>query len=57
MTKEEALDELEQMLGDHRNRDTEIDHIRADEILCEMLCQCGMSEIVEAFRLVDKWYA
>ena len=57
MTKQEAVNELRSMLGDHRGRDTELDHVRADEILCEMLRQCGMGEVADAFELVDKWYA
>lgn len=35
----------------------EEDHIRADEILCEVLEKLGYNELVQAFNKVKKWYA
>lgn len=38
-------------------RDQQIDHGRADDILCELLKSLGYTETVEAFERVGKWYA
>jgi hypothetical protein len=35
----------------------EEDHIRADEILCEVMEKLGYNELVQAFTKVEKWYA
>jgi hypothetical protein len=35
----------------------EEDHIRADEILCEVLEKLGYNELVQAYAKVKKWYA
>lgn len=37
--------------------DTELDHMRADEILCEILKSIGLYKTVEAFKEVNKNYA
>ena len=37
--------------------DTEAAHGRADEALCDLLMALGYTEIVNAWRNVDKWYA
>ena len=55
MTKENAIKELKKLVDE--GGDTEIDHVRADEILCELLTELGCSEVVEAFNEIDKWYA
>lgn len=55
MTKEEAIKQLEEM--SKRVGDTEMSHIEADEVLCELLCHLGYSEVVDAYNKIDKWYA
>ena len=35
----------------------EDDHIRADEILCEVLEKLGHHRLVESYHRVGKWYA
>lgn len=37
--------------------DPELEHSRADELLCEMLTTLGYEQIVSAWHEVDKWYA
>lgn len=54
MTREEALKKL----ADAKyNPDKEVAHIRADEVLCELLHGLGFDDVVEAFESIDKWYA
>lgn len=35
----------------------ELDHMSADDLLCEALILLGWGSLVEAFERVDKWYA
>ncbi len=37
--------------------DTEADHGRADDLMCELLRSLGYGEGVDAFEAMDKWYA
>lgn len=37
--------------------DEEMDHISADDILCELLTALGYVKTVEAYEAVGKWYA
>jgi hypothetical protein len=37
--------------------DPESTHMRADEILCEILMDHGDEDFVAAFKRVEKWYA
>lgn len=39
------------------SRDAEIDHGRADDILCELLKSLGYAKTVEAWDKVGKWFA
>ena len=34
----------------------EIDHIKADDLLCELLKELGYIRLVEVFKSIDKWY-
>ena len=54
MTPEKALAELN---GLKILSDTEVAHGCADDILCELLQTLGYTEIVDAFRSIEKWYA
>ena len=38
--------------GDH-----EINHLKADDVLCELLKELGLGEVAEAFDDIEKWYA
>lgn len=37
-------------------RDTEMTHMDADEVLCDLLTALGYADVVAEFDLVDKWY-
>ena len=54
MTRDEAIRELQTVQEDD---DTEIVHLRADEILCELLRAAGFADVVAEYEKVDKWYA
>lgn len=47
------LEELKKLGGDY----PVTDHMRADNLLCDILEQIGEDEIVKAFRSIKKWYA
>jgi uncharacterized protein YgfB (UPF0149 family) len=38
-------------------RDTEKDHVEADEILLEILIEHGYDDVVREYHKVYKWYA
>ena len=49
--------ELEELIKLRYNSDTEDAHVRADDLLCDILEQLGEDEIVKAFQGIKKWYA
>lgn len=53
MTREQALERLRECHTD----DEEIDHVRADRVLCELLVSLGYGDVVEEYERVDKWYS
>lgn len=40
-----------------RNSDTEMAHIHADELMCELLRELGYGEGVDIFEKMSKWYS
>jgi hypothetical protein len=54
MTREEALEELAEIKKD---TDTEVAHIDADDVLCQLLSDLGYDDVVMAYRQIGKWYA
>lgn len=54
MTKEEALVELAVLKYDD---DTEVAHLHADEVLCQLLTSLGYEDVADAYREIGKWYA
>lgn len=54
MTRKEALIELTELT---QEPDIEHAHVRADEILLELLRTLGYADIIEAYNRIDKWYA
>ncbi len=54
MTRDEALLKLHEA---KYNTDTEVAHSDADDVLCELLVDLGYGDVVDAYLLVDKWYA
>jgi len=49
--------ELEELKKLADNRDTEVAHLNADGILCDILKKLGEEDIVKAYNAVKKWYA
>ena len=41
----------------YNDGDTEVDHLRADNILCSLLYELGYDKVVEEYDKVSKWYA
>lgn len=54
MTKRKALKELREL---QQAKDLEAGHIRADEILCELLAELGYQSVVREWEKLDKYYA
>lgn len=54
MTREEALEELKVIAKD---TDTEVAHVDADDVLCQLLSDLGYGDVVMAYRQIGKWYA
>lgn len=54
MTREEVLKKLKEAQD---NRDTEMAHGDADDLLCDLLKSLGYEDVVTEYKRVDKWYA
>jgi len=54
VTKEEALIQL---AACQENRDTEVAHSTADDVLCTLLKALGYGDVVAEYKKVRKWYA
>jgi hypothetical protein len=51
------IEELIKELKGLNNFDEETAHVIADDLLCQLLRELGHDDVVEAYLLVDKWYA
>jgi len=45
------------LLVEKHSADVEVFHIKADDLLCSMLCELGYDDGVNAFMDAPKWYA
>ena len=50
----EAIEKIKECVN---NGDTEVAHINADAVLCDVLTQLGYKELVDLYEKVKKWYA
>ena len=50
----EAIEKMKECVN---NGDTEVAHINADAVLCDVLTQLGYKELVDLYEKVKKWYA
>lgn len=41
----------------HKDPDIEGSHLSADNLLCEFLSKLGYDRLVDAYKVVEKWYA
>ena len=58
MEKEVIIKEaIEKMKECVNNGDTEVAHINAEAVLCDVLTQLGYKELVDLYEKVKKWYA
>ena len=60
MTREQAILELRtiQRLAEPFGAcDPEIEHRKADAILCELLTAIGYDDVVREYEQINKWYA
>lgn len=57
MNEKELNDYITRLVKLRDNNDTEIAHIAADNILCEILEKLGYTDIVKEYSKIDKWYA
>lgn len=55
MTREEAIAALKELQCS--GGDVEMDHIRADDVLCEILKALGYEDVVIEYDAINKWYA
>jgi hypothetical protein len=54
MTREEAIQRLK---DEQENGDTEIAHINADDVLCDLLESLGYGDVVGEYEKINKWHA
>ena len=52
----ELLKEMQDLVNDY-DGDKELNHISADDLLCETLELLGQKELADMFYDVQKWYA
>ena len=55
-TPEQAVQALKSIMTE-KGMDTEYAHIKADNILCELLTSFGCQEVVDAYEDIPKWFA
>lgn len=55
MNREQAIIALKEYR--QAGPDAESWHLRADEVLCELLTTLGYKDVVEEWKKVDRWYA
>lgn len=55
MLPEEFLEQMKK-ISESEDYDTEVSHIKADNLLCEVLKGLGYAEGAEIFEAMHKWY-
>lgn len=50
----EAIAKLKALQADN---DTEVAHIRADDVLVALLSELGFDDVVSEYDKIEKWYA
>jgi hypothetical protein len=54
MNREEAIDWLKRLQSD---RDIEMAHSTADDILCRLLSGLGYDDVVQEYLKINRWFA
>ena len=58
MNKQELKDKyINLMEKQTKGWDKEVEHVNADDLLCDLLEELGFEEVVEVYNKVEKWYA
>ena len=57
MTPDEFYKRMADIYGDSDYYDIEEGHLRADELICDVLKSLGYEKGIELFENADKWYA
>ena len=52
---EELINELKS-IKDNEHSDAETDHMKADEILCDIIAEYGHPEVKDIFDKINKYY-
>lgn len=53
-----AVDRAKNQLQEQQlHGDIERAHVEADDILCQLLVELGLEDVVAEFDKIDKWYA
>jgi hypothetical protein len=54
MTADQAIKELKEL---QKSSDTELAHSLADDILCDLLEELGLIDVVIEYEKIEKWFA
>ena len=54
MNKQKYIEELRIL---QNGGDIEANHLKADDVLCQILKELGLEDVVEEYELIEKWYA
>ena len=57
MSEELKADAIAKLKEQQSNRDFEIAHGVADDVLCDLLRELGYGEVVDEYNEVGKWYS
>jgi len=57
MNKDLNLKYVIKLQAEQKNRDTEVAHSNADDLLCELLIELGYHNVAYEYQKVNKWYA
>lgn len=59
MTPDEATEAMRAIAAsvDADEQDTEAAHVRADQLLCDVLSGLGYEGLVQAFQALPRWYS
>jgi len=53
MTKDDAIEQLRKL---QESKNLEVSHQEADDILCALLSALGLSDVVDEYEKLEKWY-
>lgn len=48
---------IAELIEEQENWDSEMAHVNADEVLCDLLTALGYDDVVAEYNRIRKWYA